>query len=157
MKTPVNFYEREFYVLSNFSAFEVVYNNNHFKTSEHAYQAQKFGVSSGNSIMTDDDVRYRERYRGVQCARSAHDAFKYAETHKADRRPDWDQIKVDVMRDILREKAKQHEYVSRKLLETSDRPLIEMSWRDSFWGWGADQNGENMLGRLWMEVRSELQ
>jgi hypothetical protein len=37
-----------------------------------------------------------------------------------------------------------------------DRELIEDSWRDDFWGWGPHRNGKNMLGKLWMEIRSEL-
>jgi ribA/ribD-fused uncharacterized protein len=65
-------------------------------------------------------------------------------------------VKVDIMRDILRAKADQHEYVRRKLLATGDRELIEDSWRDDFWGWGPNRDGQNMLGKLWMEIRSEL-
>jgi len=42
------------------------------------------------------------------------------------------------------------------LLTTGDRELIEDSWWDSFWGWGADQRGQNMLGKLWMKLRAEL-
>ena len=60
------------------------------------------------------------------------------------------------MRNILRAKAEQHEYVLRKLLDTGDRRLIENSWRDDFWGWGPNRDGANMLGGLWMEVRAEL-
>ena len=39
---------------------------------------------------------------------------------------------------------------------TGDRTLIENSWRDDFWGWGPNRDGQNMLGKLWMEVRAEL-
>lgn len=56
---------------------------------------------------------------------------------------------------IIRAKADQHEYVRRKLLETGDRHLVEDSWRDDFWGWGLNQDGQNMLGKLWMQVRQE--
>jgi len=38
----VCFYEQEFYMLSNFSAFEVDLYGQTFKTSEHAYQWLKF-------------------------------------------------------------------------------------------------------------------
>jgi predicted NAD-dependent protein-ADP-ribosyltransferase YbiA (DUF1768 family) len=34
--------------------------------------------------------------------------------------------------------------------------LIEDSWRDDFWGWGENKDGKNMLGKLWMEVREEV-
>lgn len=33
---------------------------------------------------------------------------------------------------------------------------IAYSWRDSFWGWGPNRDGRNMLGRLWMELRAEI-
>ncbi|MNT41703.1 Swarming motility protein YbiA [compost metagenome] len=72
------------------------------------------------------------------------------------RRPDWDDVKVNTMRSLLRAKANQHEYVRRKLLATGDRILVEDSWRDDFWGWGPNRDGQNMLGKLWMEVRAEL-
>lgn len=89
-------------------------------------------------------------------ARSAHDAFKVAQEHKSYQRSDWDQVKVGYMRRILHAKADQHEYVRRKLLGTGDRELVENSWRDDFWGWGPNRDGQNMLGKLWMEVRAEL-
>lgn len=46
----------------------------------------------------------------------------------------------------------------RDLLEkmTGDRELVEDSWRDDFWGWGPNRDGQNMLGKLWMELRAEL-
>lgn len=34
--------------------------------------------------------------------------------------------------------------------------LIEDSWRDSYWGWGPNKDGNNHLGKLWMEVRKEV-
>lgn len=139
----VFFYEQDFYVLSNFSAFAVIFNGPMFPTSEAAYHWQKF-------------TNAPEVQRLLFDTRSAHDAFKVAEAHKTKRRKDWDAVKVPIMKDILRAKVAQHEYVRRKLLATGDRTLIENSWRDDFWGWGADTRGHNMLGKLWMEVRAEL-
>lgn len=141
----VCFYEQEFYVLSNFSAFEVRLMGWTFKTSEHAHHWMKF-----------PDARALDIRRDLLNATSAHDTFKIAERNKDRRRPDWDLVKVDTMRRILRAKADQHEYVRRKLLETGDRELVEDSWRDDFWGWGPNHDGQNMLGRLWMEIRAEL-
>ncbi|HSV48395.1 MAG TPA: NADAR family protein, partial [Ramlibacter sp.] len=152
-ETHVFFYEQDFYVLSNFSAFQIEWpvdgpagypSRAMFDTSEQLYHWLKFCDTSP----TIANAIFRSR--------SAHDAFKLAEQHKADRRPDWDVVKVPTMKRILRAKADQHEYVRRKLLATGDRELIEDSWRDDFWGWGPNCDGENMLGRLWMEVRNEL-
>ena len=139
----VCFYEQDFYVLSNFSAFTLIWRGHRFDTSEAAYHYEKFPRDQG--------VRQQ-----ILTAPSAHEAFKIAETYKKDRRPDWDAMKVGVMRDILRAKVEQHEYVRRKLLATGDRELVENSWRDDFWGWGPNRDGQNMLGKLWMELRADL-
>lgn len=141
--SQVFFYEQDFYVLSNFSAFTLYWKGRRFDTSEAAYHWEKFP--------TAEHVRSR-----IFFATSAHDSLKIATEHKALRRGDWDEVKVDIMRDILRAKVEQHEYVRRKLLATGTRELIEDSWRDDFWGWGPNRNGQNMLGKLWMEVRAEL-
>jgi ribA/ribD-fused uncharacterized protein len=143
--TQVFFYEQDFYVLSNFSAFTVEWNGLRFDTSEALYHWMKFPG--------DERAGLRDE---IWTARSAHDAFKIAERNKHWRRPDWDAVKVNTMRRILVAKAEQHEYVRRKLLATGDRELIENSWRDDFWGWGPNRDGKNMLGKLWMEVRAEL-
>lgn len=139
------FYEQDFYVLSNFSAFRVIWRGKDFDTSEHAYHWSKFDGEASH---------HPEIQREIIGARSAHDAFKIAEKYKASRITGWDQIKTTVMFNILCAKAQQHEYVRRKLLATGDRELIEDSWRDDFWGWGPNRDGQNMLGKTWMEVRA---
>ena len=139
----VRFYEQDFYVLSNFSAFSLNWEGLRFDTSEAAYHYEKF-------------LHNHELQMLILGAPSAHEAFKVAERNKAFCRLDWNDVKVGIMKKILRAKAEQHEYVKRKLLATGDRELVEDSWRDAFWGWGEDRDGENMLGKLWMEIRAEL-
>lgn len=156
----VLFYEQDFYVLSNFSSFSIMWKLSEreglgrFDTSEALYHWLKFsGKAQPFRVPTTDQHTIA---CAIRAAPSAHEAFKVAERHKSHRRRDWDEIKVDVMKMILRAKAGQHEYVRRKLLVTGDRELIENSWRDDFWGWGPNRDGQNMLGKLWMEVRAEL-
>lgn len=139
----VFFYEQDHYYLSNFSAFRVRWQDRLFDTSEHAYHWTRFPAGSPHKAAIIDCL-------------SAHDAFRYAQEHKADQLTEWDGVKVNAMRNILRAKAQQHDYVRRKLLQTGDRELVENSWRDPFWGWGENRDGLNMLGKLWMEVRAEL-
>jgi ribA/ribD-fused uncharacterized protein len=148
----VCFYEQEFYPLSNFSAFTLQWKGHRFDTSEAAYHWEKF--QPRGDMHDGDRAVVAERIRG---AVSAHEAFGIAQgARRAFGRPDWDVVKVDIMRDILRAKVEQHEYVRRKLLATGDRELVENSWRDNFWGWGPSRDGLNMLGKLWMEIRAEL-
>ncbi len=142
-ETQVFFYEHEFYVLSNFSSFMLEWKGRLYPTSEHAYHSEKF-----------ESEALKEK---IRTTRSAHDSATVAHDHKGDYRKDWDDIKLGVMKEILRAKVTQHPYVKKKLLETGTRELVEDSWRDDFWGWGPNKDGQNRLGKLWMEVRSELQ
>ncbi len=162
LDTPerVCFYEQDFYVLSNFSAFAIMWPLNareglgRFDTSEALYHWLKFsGQAEPKRVPTSDQWTIAS---AIRAAPSAHETFKIAVRHWSHRRRDWDEIKVGVMKGIIRAKAEQHEYVRRKLLATGDRELVENSWRDDFWGWGPNGDGQNMLGKLWMEVRAEL-
>jgi ribA/ribD-fused uncharacterized protein len=150
LDTPerVCFYEQDFYVLSNFSAFAVEWSGFLFPTSEHLYHWLRFTLS--------EDSFGPEIARRVFNARSAHEAFKIAQENKQFQVANWDAAKVRIMKRVLHQKAAQHEYVRRKLLATGTRELVENSWRDDFWGWGPNRDGQNMLGKLWMQVRFEL-
>lgn len=149
----VFFYEQEFYALSNFSSFSINWRGVRFPTTEQAYHWERFW--DAHSLRGGTVVRQLHR-EFIKNTISAHEAFEYAQQHKRDQRSDWDHEKVATMKSILRQKLREHEYVHRKLLETGDRIIIENSWRDDFWGWGPDRNGQNNLGLLWMEIRAEL-
>lgn len=141
-ENQVFFYEHEFYVLSNFSSFSVEWKGKRWMTSEHAYHSEKF-----------EDPKILDELKN---ACSAHDAMKLAHANKDKYRKDWDDIKLGVMKDILRAKVSQHPYIKKKLIETGTRELVEDSWRDDFWGWGPNKDGANHMGKLWMEVRDEI-
>jgi ribA/ribD-fused uncharacterized protein len=141
--THVFFYEQEFYPLSNFSAFSILWKGIRFDTSEVAYQWEKFRDHPAAQLR-------------IQQAPSSHIAFQIAQVSKHLARPDWDTVRVDIMERILWAKVDQHEYVRRKLLETGNRILVEDSWRDSFWGWGENRQGRNELGNLWMKIRTKM-
>jgi ribA/ribD-fused uncharacterized protein len=70
-------------------------------------------------------------------------------------RDDWNDIKIDVMRDLLQEKFSDDD-LRELLLATGDAELIEgNTWNDYFWGVCLGE-GQNWLGKLLMEVRKEL-
>jgi hypothetical protein len=137
-QNPIKFYEGPFYMLSNFSSHEVEYKGDVYKTSEHAYQVAKFV----------DPVR-REK---IKNAPSAFLAREYGQK-KDGRTQDFDKVKE--MKEIMRIKMHQHEDV-RKMLEETGNALIEKNHpRDYFWGTGEDGSGENVMGKIWMEIRDE--
>lgn len=142
--TTIGFYEREFYPFSNFSSFVVNWQGYDWLTSEHAYHSEKFAGTEPELV---------EALKGM---RSAHDAFHFAQVHKDQQRRDWDDVKRGTMKEICRAKLGQHAYIQHKLLQTDGLTLVEDSPVDSYWGWGADRQGRNELGTIWMELREEL-
>lgn len=78
--------------------------------------------------------------------------------YREDSRPDWDEVRVKVMRWCLRVKLAQNwSTFSSLLLRSGNSPIVEESRRDDFWG--AKRVGQhflvgrNVLGRLLMELR----
>jgi len=81
--------------------------------------------------------------------------------HRKDSRPDWDQVRVNIMRWCLRVKLAQNwNTFSKLLLDTGEKPIVEHSRKDDFWGAKPVDNqtlvGRNILGRLLMELREEI-
>jgi ribA/ribD-fused uncharacterized protein len=116
----VYFYEQEFYILSNFSAFSLMWRGLRFDTSEAAYHWEKF-------------PHLPQLQEEIRLAPSAHDALLIARNHQNEQRADWNDVKIGIMYKILQDKVAQHPYVRRKLLETGTRTLIEDSWPRSAW------------------------
>lgn len=71
-------------------------------------------------------------------------------------RDGWDEGRVQIMLGLLRLKFVLHSELSLQLLNTRYAYLVEgNTWGDYFWG-KVDGRGTNMLGRLLMLVRAEL-
>jgi predicted NAD-dependent protein-ADP-ribosyltransferase YbiA (DUF1768 family) len=66
----------------------------------------------------------------------------------------WEDIREDIMYNILKLKFDQNEIIKKQLLNTGLRPIIFRS-TDSFWG-KLDKTGKNVLGILLMILRKEL-
>ncbi|MGY2958183.1 ribA/ribD-fused uncharacterized protein [Pseudomonas sp. TE6349] len=83
--------------------------------------------------------------------------------YRKDSRSDWDEVRYKVMRWCLRVKlAQNYAEFGRLLLATHDRPIVEQSRKDDYWGakladeLGETLTGQNVLGRLLMELREKL-
>lgn len=145
MRSAVGFYPREFECLSNYSPFAIRYDGELYQTAETAYQARKF-------YYTNPEIEEQ-----IRLAPSPWEAKRIAEENRAFCRPDWEELKLLIMEDILRVKLFQHPFVREKLLATGDMPIVDDSPSDPFWGVGFDRRGRNELGKLWMKLRSMLQ
>lgn len=141
----------EYRFLSNFWYCEVELDGETYPSTEHAYQAAK----------TLDPVE-RKRFRFSISYRDGEPHERTPTCAEAKRlgnsislRPDWEDVKVGVMRDLLRQKFTSGR-LRDMLLNTGDLYLEETNhWRDTFWG-VCDGKGRNVLGNLLMEVRDEL-
>lgn len=130
---------------SNFSLHPIMVDKKRYKTCEHYYQSCKF---------VPTDLLYANKIANAKTSKEA--ALLGRDKSRKLIRPDWEEIKIDVMRKALTHKVEQHADVKDTLLGTGYRKIIENSPSDRFWGWGRDQDGENWLGRIWMEIRAEL-
>lgn len=133
----------EYHFLSNFHPAPFVWDNIMWKNSEAAYQAAK---------SADRGVQLR-----IASLATPGEAKRVGRL--IEMRPDWEEIKLGMMYDIVLEKFKQNPDLLKKLLDTGDAQLVEgNNWHDTFWGVCPPEsdNGKNHLGRILMKIRKEL-
>lgn len=71
-------------------------------------------------------------------------------------RPDWEEIKISVMRELIFQKFTNNPQLKQMLLDTEDALLEEgNTWEDTYWGI-CNGIGENNLGKILMEIRDSL-
>jgi len=132
--------------LSNFSPDKVDFHFETYPTSEHLYQALK-----------TFDLEEREVIRNALTPGKAKRMGR-----KVKIRSNWEMIKNDYMYGIILLKFKQNEDIKKKLLSTLGYRLIEgNTWHDNYWGdcrckKCENKVGKNMLGKVLMTIRSEL-
>lgn len=145
----VRFYrasEKPYGALSNLYRREIEFDGTRYPTSEHAYQAGKARkVEVRKWLMAAPTP--------ALLAMAAHGLYYW------DVAPGWSTKKFDRMRGVLRAKFTQHDDLRQLLLSTGEARLVEAATVDSpvnrLWG-EVNGKGENMLGRMLMELRSEL-
>ena len=125
--------------LSNYFPSPIEMDGKTYPTVEHWYQACK-------ATSEEDHELVRRAPTAAQAKRIG---------NRIDVRPDWDGVKLEIMRVGLCSKFQQNPDLARRLLSTGQRPLHEASPSDRFWGW-ADGDGEDHFGRLLTEIRINL-
>lgn len=130
--------------LSNFYVYPLHYDGTVWQTAEHAYQAAK----------TDNDVSRKEIRKAATAAQA-----KYLGRHVR-LRDDWNDVKRNIMLEIIRHKFKRGSLLAQQLMATGDAVLIEGNYHhDTYWGavrTGDRWVGDNWLGKILMHVRAEL-
>lgn len=136
----------EYWFLSNFYPCKILHKGRTWLTAEHLFQAMK-------------TIDKRNRVR-IQRCRTPAQVKKMGRQIKL--RPNWDNIRLDIMRMVLSLKFRQSPMLREKLLSTENQTLVEGNyWHDNFWGDCRCQEcvhikGENHLGLLLMEIRNKF-
>lgn len=96
----------------------------------------------------------KEKRKQIQNMKNTGEIKRFGRTLKL--RDDWEQVKVSIMLALLRQKFAKDSLLGEKLLATWPQELVEgNTWNDTFWG-VCRGRGQNMLGKLLMQVRSEI-
>jgi ribA/ribD-fused uncharacterized protein len=137
---PINSFQGKYRFLSNFYPATVEFEGLTYPDVEHAYQSAK-----------TLDMNERRRIAALPtpaAAKHEGESFPY--------RSDWPQIKYQVMLTCVRYKFTHHPDLAQKLLATDHAHLEEgNTWHDEIWG-VYEGHGTNWLGKILMQVRSEL-
>lgn len=145
IKIAREMYQWKLQPLDNFSAFGLIMDGEYFQTSEHAFQYLKF-------VNTNIEIANR-----IKESFSPNEARQIAQKNKENKESNWSQIKYEKMKKVLRLKTEQNPYVKKVLLDTKDYVIAE-NCIDEDTDWGLDNNnqGNNNLGKIWMEIRDEI-
>jgi ribA/ribD-fused uncharacterized protein len=134
----ISSFRGKYIFLSNFYACTIKIHGLTFKSSEAAFQASK-------CESTESMTRF-EMLNSVDSKRLG---------RRIKLRSDWEDIKLDIMEEIIRKKFDTTELANR-LIGTGDEEIIEENtWKDYYWG-VCNGVGKNMLGKILMKTRLDL-
>lgn len=128
--------------LANYSNHGFYKNGIFYKTVEHYYQSEKF-----------DDENIRNK---IINAETPKEASNIGRDRSNIRRNNFNSIKNKVMYEGILEKFRQNRDIAYKLLETRNEEIAEATINDYYWGIGEDKNGQNIIGKILMQVRSKI-
>jgi len=153
------FYSRdrpEFGFLSHFHPSPIVIDGTDWPTVEHFYQSQKsLDPRYRAAIRACDTANAVKRLASIPAPGSA-DRGSWFVAHRKQPRPDWADVRLDLMRRADTAKYTQNPDLARRLLATGAAEIVEDAKHDSFWGAGRDGSGQNWTGRILMDVREAL-
>lgn len=137
--------EKPYGAFSNLFPRPIEFEGRTYATSEHAYQAGKAAKPAVRDWILSAPTP-------SLAAMAAHGLYVW------DVVPNWADIKFDRMRAVLRAKFEQHADLKALLISTGEARLVEAGTVNNavnrLWG-EVDGKGQNMLGVMLMELRSE--
>lgn len=155
----------------NNRSFLLTVNGRNWKSVEHYFQAQKFifeGCSEKSleyaNLIAEASTPNIAKELATQKIKGGYPwrtrlnpiIESYLVIHKVKLRPDWEEVKDEIMYQGVLQKFSQNKSLLDLLLATKEMSLIEHTSRDKYWGDGGDGTGKNKLGEILMKVRGVL-
>ena len=138
-------FRNEYAFLSNMYACPIKYDMETFPCVETAFQYAKCVKDEDREKFIDSNGYFVNGFAARKIGR------------KVELRKDWEEVKVDIMRELLKEKFYHNEKLREALKVTGKIELVEENkWKDTFWG-VYEGKGLNILGKLLMEIRKDIQ
>lgn len=135
----INEFRGPYYFLSNFYEAPVTWNSITYRNNEAAFQSAK-----------TNDIVVRKTFATMDPSTAKREGRRVA------LRPDWEEVKYQVMYEICLAKFIQNSELRERLLATGDEYLEEgNTWGDRTWG-TVNGQGNNRLGKILMQVRDEI-
>lgn len=138
--------DKKYGCFSNFHNCEVTFDGLTYHNSEAAWQAQKVADKSQRKVFT--------KYNASQAKQAG---------RRVNLGKDWEDVKYQLMIDVLTAKFTQNKALGDVLLSTGNAEIIENTtgWHDNIWGncecdKCINKPGQNLLGKALMEVREQL-
>lgn len=140
----IEFYKEfgELGYLANYSNYGFYKNGIFYKTVEHYYQSEKF-----------DDEDIKNKIINVETPKEASNIGRDRNNIRKD---NFNSIKNKVMYEGILEKFRQNRNIAYKLIETRNREIAETTVDEYYWGIGKDKTGQNIIGKILMQVRSKI-
>lgn len=170
---PIYFFndDEPFYEFSNFYKCSFILDNETWMSTEHYFQANKFvNHPEYMSLIRDTNTPYKAFILANQKKKAGYASNWTVNTRNKTLindiieqykdsvfiREDWDDVKLSIMKDAVHAKFTQNKSLKDILLSTGERDLIEASPSDYYWGIGKNKTGENHLGKILVNLRTEL-
>jgi hypothetical protein len=129
---------------SNLAPYPIYIEGENWKSTEHYYQYKKFEKV---------DLEFAIKLKNLESPKEV----KKLSLQNNNFPKNWKDIKVEILKYAIFKKFERYENLQKLLISTGKEILIEANVEDYFWGEGADGSGKNMMGKILMEVRLNLQ
>ena len=147
-------------IYSNFYPAEFEMEGNHFYWSEQAFMWLKAVTFGADDIANELLAMTPEKHTPLECKKLGSRIKNFDDII-------WTAKSYDAMVTAVYKKFSQNPTLLKQLLDTNDRILVEASPYDKIWGIGMSETdkdaqdvsnwkGQNLLGKVLMDVRKEL-